>query len=1136
MKGEHMKTQNLKLRSLAFLLAVITLMSCVVALPTAAIDIEEEPLPDFLWELDFDKMSSITDNMGSSDYTIEGKNVKLLDAHGKKALGVVDGSCHYIINDVNNLLNKYDTFSIEADMFFESYPSGEAGGKNSHEYPMSFMTWITAGTSGNPTYRSLRVDGEGYLCTGSDPINKPEQKSSAKLPLGEWFTIRFLVSPLTGFCEVYINGQNLLSYKIGKPTTLAKSQVRFFDARYAYTAYFSNISVYTDSSYRIGLVEEEATDYVAYQTSKIENGKFDLRVISGTNIQNVTEYNRAGFVVTTLKTEGDEVVVNEQDVNITTVYESLVADGKTVTAAELGSKYVVPIPVDGLDADALHLEVVVRPYIKKDGMRYFGDAAILIYSGDVKDGYPVFNMAGSSVEYTAFPSDDTFVKLNNSENFGEKNLFELKNNGQNNAYTREIYIKFKFSENALKRLLSSSRIYLEFYVNSHRTLTADEEAEGGILADICGVDTNWTETELTGINYKQLAKEIEYIGDVRYQSKKYTQVDVTEYVLSNARGGEVAFKISNVENDGASGQMSVASSEASSGSPRLVIYPIMYNHEINLGKLKNNGYEPWGYAEKLVNEWFKTDYDQLYAHAPYENKIDNWKVENSAPTGDYTVKIDWKASTPTGKWNSKVYARTLDTLTGYKAGALSEYDEYGGITNSGIKGNATGYFHTETIGNRTYIIDPIGNPFFAAGINTVKLGDTTNQQNAAIEKYGSAENFYKGVAQELRDMGINTYWGGDSALMNENKLARAIGLGCISGYMSTYSLGVSTGGSAEFLHNNTMNVFDPDFASYCNTKIASTVELYKDNPYVLGFYSDNEIPSENDMLYRYLTIDPTEPVNAFSYATAWTWLIKHTGNPNASINDITEKMSEEFKAFVYNRYFKSINEALEAAGAGEYMYLGNRIHSENKSSEGYLRAASKYVDVLTVNLYGGMNIQSIINNIETMYKYVGKPFIVTEFFAKADDAVDMNGYTLGNQTNAGMIVKTQQDRANYYENYVMLLLESQTCVGWTWYRFRDNDQTIYQDEGGNLYRAFDYKDGAISAYTNVKTGSVVENGPAFAPSLTVFYRGEGDTSNLGSNKGFYDNKMNVYEELTGSVKNVTDNIFGLINYFDELNK
>lgn len=1132
-----MKNNRLTVKALALLLTLVMLGSTLMALPTAAIDINENPLPDFLWELDFNKMTDAFDNRGSTDYTLEGKNIKIVEAHGKKALGVVNGSCQYFINDVNNLLNKYDTFSMEADMYFEAYPSGEAGGKNPHQYPMSFMTWITQGSTGGAVYRSIRIDDEGYLCTGTDPENNPSQRTSAKLPLGEWFNIRFLVSPLTGFCEVYINGQLLMSHKIGSPKDLVKSQVRFFDARYSYTAYFSNISVYTDSNYRIGLVDEDAADFAGYQTTKVENNSFDLRLISGTDIADITTYNSVGFMVTTLMNEGGELVAKETKYYDVNVYESLVANGKSVSAESLDSKYLAAIAVEDIPADKGHIEMIVRPYVKKGGMRAYGDAIILTYSGETKDGYPVLYMVDNSVEYTALPSDDTYVRLGTDENNGSNTNLVIKESGQNNSYTREVYIKFDFSDVAIKRASSASRVYLEFYSRSHRALSEEETAEGGILADVCGVGTNWTEDTLNGRNYKELAAELEYIGDIRYVKNEYTQVDVTDYVLKHAKDGSVAFKINNVEVE-TGGEGAIYSSE-SSYSPRLVVYPISYNHQINLSKLQNIGYEPWGYAETLVDEWFKTGYDSLYSVAANEKMIEKWEVNNTNPIGDYTIRLDWKSNSPSHKWNERVYARSMETLDGFNPGAVSEYDEFGGITNSGIKGQATGFFHTETVNGRTYIIDPVGNPFFAAGINTAQLGATQNQKDAAIEKYGSEENFHKEVTDELRAMGINTYWGGDDQFFAQNKLARAVGLGVISGYMggNSLNLSISTGGSAHFLHNNTMNVFDPDYLTFAEKKVATALSAYSnDNPYILGLYSDNEIPAQSNMLYCYLTIDPTEPVNAFSYATAWTWFKRHTGNANPSIHEITDEMSEEFKAFVYDRYFKGVTDAIKKAGFDNYMYMGNRVHSDNKSSEGYLRAANKYVDVLTCNLYGGNHVQSIINNIESMYKFCSKPFIVTEFFAKAEDAVDMNGYTLGNQTNAGMVVKTQADRGLYYEHYVMLLLESRTCVGWTWYRFRDNDQTIFKDEAGNLYRAYDYQNEQINAYVNVKTGAIIEDGPALAPSLTVYYKGEGDTSNLGSNKGFYDNKMNQYKELTGAVKRTTDNIFNLIWYFDDLHK
>jgi hypothetical protein len=386
---------------------------------------------------------------------------------------------------------------------------------------------------------------------------------------------------------------------------MVMSRVRFFDTRFNYSAYFSNISVYSDSSYRIGLVKEASADYLAYQTSKVQNGKFDLRLISGINIDDITAYNNTGFNVVTLWRENGETVTRSSDFTTTTVYGALLANGKEISAADLGSTYLAAIPLIDIPTDKGNVQIIVRPFVKKDGMRKYGSSVILTYSGEEKDGYPTLSLGKRSVEYTAYPSDDTFVRCTNDENFGQSTTLELKNSGGNTPYTREIYVKFKFSETALKRLLSSSRVYFEFYVNTHRSNMSDEEiAEGGILADVCGVDTKWSEDTLTGRNAPELAKELEYIGEVRYSAKQYNRIDVTDYILKNAKGGEVAFKITNVENDGDSGRMNFASSESSSGTPKLTVYPVLYNHETDLGKTGNIGYEPWGYAEALVDNWF----------------------------------------------------------------------------------------------------------------------------------------------------------------------------------------------------------------------------------------------------------------------------------------------------------------------------------------------------------------------------------------------------------------------------------------------------------------------------------------------------------------------------------------------------
>lgn len=1110
-------------------IALVALFACLFCPATFSINIEDEVLPDFLWELDFEKMSSIDDNMGSEQYTIEGKNVVLGEAHGKTALGITETNGVYFIDDTEHIIDDYDTVSLEADMFFESFPTGlNSQGQTPNEAPMSFMTWMTQNEgSESISYRSIRINSDGYLCTGYSG----DSKTDAMLPLGEWFKIRFLISPSNGMCEVFLNGVNVLSYKLGTPSNMVMSKVRFFDTRFEYSVYFSNISVYSDSSYRIGSTREPSTDYVAYQTTKPENGSFDLRLISATNIEDLASYNHVGFNVTMMWYDEDGFPRStEQIVKSTEVYESVLAGGESVSAAEFDAKYLAAIPIEDIPADRGNVEIVVRPFMKIDGLRKYGKATILVYSGEDVDGYPVLSIGESFAEYTAYPSDDTYVKPGTYDIYGDSQTLELKNNGKDISFTRYIYIKFEFSEAALKKLLASNRIYLEFYVNSHRQNMSDEEImEGGILAEITGVETGWTESELHGNNMNQLAPEIAYIGDVRYAAKQYNSIDVTEYVLAHAKDGAVAFRIANVVQDKDSGQMRFASSEAASGTPKLTIYSSSYNHELNLSKNGNEGYDPWGYAEKFVNDWFKTGWFEAYGNTyePYDLET----VDVSKPSGSHTVQTMQNSSAPTNRTSAVRYARTLDSLVGFESGVLSEYDDYGGIINSGIEGEATGYFHVEEIDGRFYIIDPIGNPFFASGINTLELGSTDNQKEATIKAYDTENIAYEFISDELLAYGINTYWGGDLGFFEEGKLITAVSTGGIAYYMyNELGLKAPAGGEDKFAHNNTMNVFDPDFAKYCEERYAEVTAPYKGSDRVLGFYSDNELPDNEDMLTRYLTLDPGEPANAFSYAAAWTWLARALEDPNPSVSDVTPELSEEFKAFVFDAYFTVVTDALDKVGCGDYMYMGTRIHNKNETSEGYLRAAGRHMDIISVNLYGGMEPPA--DTIEGIYMYSGRPFIVTEFFAKANDAVDMNGYALGNQKNAGWNVETQTDRAIHFENYTLILIESKTCVGWTWYRFRDNDQTIYTDEVGNLYTAFDIVGAAPNAYVHLETGTVIEDGEALAPSLSIYYKGESDLSNVGSNKGIYDNHMNLYTELAEAFKRIHDNVFALIEYFD----
>ena len=305
-----------------------------------------------------------------------------------------------------------------------------------------------------------------------------------------------------------------------------------------------------------------------------------------------------------------------------------------------------------------------------------------------------------------------------------------------------------------------------------------------------------------------------------------------------------------------------------------------------------------------------------------------------------------------------------------------------------------------------------------------------------------------------------------------------------------------------------MNVFDPDFVTATNATVAKTIGDggYASSSFVLGYTSDNELASGNDILLRYLTLDPSNPVNSFSYAVAWTWLARRIDNPCPNLDTLCAlknypQINDEFLSFVYARFYDVTRTAIRKVDPN-HMYLGSRINGTLYTCEPYHRVAGYYLDVLTANLYGGLN--PVGTTMTNLYRNSGIPFIVTEFFAKGLDAIDANGYTLASSTGAGILVETQKDRADYYEHYALAMLESQACVGWSWYCFRDNDQSVFTSDGTNrlIMLNMTYGPGAhANTFMDVKTGKIYT--AAEIGTYTTVYAGADMHSNQNVNKGLY---------------------------------
>ena len=111
--------------------------------------------------------------------------------------------------------------------------------------------------------------------------------------------------------------------------------------------------------------------------------------------------------------------------------------------------------------------------------------------------------------------------------------------------------------------------------------------------------------------------------------------------------------------------------------------------------------------------------------------------------------------------------------------------------------------------------------------------------------------------------------------------------------------------------------------------------------------------------------------------------------------------------------------------------------------------------------------------------------MVTEWYAKGMDVWE-NDNRMTNQSGAGWTVRTQADRGMFYQNYALQLLECKGCVGFDWFKYRDNDPD----------------------------------------DLTT------DLSNRNANKGVVDNYGEEYTELTKYMKELNTQKYNLIEFFD----
>jgi hypothetical protein len=345
------------------------------------------------------------------------------------------------------------------------------------------------------------------------------------------------------------------------------------------------------------------------------------------------------------------------------------------------------------------------------------------------------------------------------------------------------------------------------------------------------------------------------------------------------------------------------------------------------------------------------------------------------------------------------------------------HDQYGGWSH--VKGKKTGFFHTQQINGRWWLVTPEGNAFFSKGVchvdyrgdHSPPLGYSPYNQTVAA-RYGSAGKWATATAKRMKGWGLNTVGAWSSPDLYKQKIA----------YAPVLDLAASTAPDL-WLRGGFPDVFSPQFREAVEKTAARLCKPYRNDPWLLGYFTDNELRwgpdwrSRESLLETFLRV----PENSPGRKRAEQFL-DDVGDPDGTLS---EKEKADFQQLAAGEYFRICHEAIRKADPN-HLILGCRF--AGYAPEPVLRGAKDWVDIVSYNDYSHA---PPVDQLKRLTQITGRPVMLTEFSFRAMDS------GLPNTKGAGKPVQTQQERADLFERYVTALARLPNCLGYHWFEYAD---------------------------------------------------------------------------------------------------